>query len=116
MGDQEKIAEMLKSNINQSLLPGSNCHQQLSKIVCNHYLPLCGENNSIYAPKSICPEECSVVMGKCPTEWGKMGLQYMNFINCNDTSSLLYPLPNCCTDAGIETKEVTESTQPGTKG
>ena len=115
MGSQEYIAQMLQTNISTSLLANSHCRKQLYQIVCNYYLPSCGTNGSNVPPLSICREECSVVMDACPIEWKQLHLQYQRFINCNDTSSLLYPLPNCCTSAGIETERGTESTQPGKK-
>ena len=104
MGSQEYIAQILRSNIRQSLLADSNCRRLLFLIVCNYYLPSCGTKGLIVPPSSICPEECYMVMDECETEWDavQLGLQHQRFINCSDTSSLLYPLPNCCTGVGIK--------------
>ena len=54
-------------------------------------------------PSSICQEECAQVQSQCQETWqiAIVVLTPYSFISCDDTSQLLFPLPNCCTGAGI---------------
>ena len=101
---QLNISKILKSNIPQSLLLTEYCREQVYKIICNYYLIPCGNKSSKHPPISICPEECSIVEQACPSAWKSLtlGLRDYGFINCNDTSSNLLPLPNCCTGVGVQ--------------
>ena len=103
MGSQSNTAQILQSNIRQSLLKDSNCRKLLFLIICNYYLPSCGTKGFVIPPSSICPEECYMVMDACKSEWDtiQLSLQHQRFINCSGISSLLYPLPNCCNGANI---------------
>ena len=73
--------------------------------MCRYYLPPCGnfELTHTLPPSSICQEECSQVQSECHETWQTAAvlLTPYPFINCDDTSRLLFPLPNCCTGAGI---------------
>ena len=79
------------------------CQEQVYKIICNFYLIPCNNDTEVF-PTSICSEECSIVEQACPSVWEALtlGLRDYKFINCNDTSSNLFPLPNCCTGVGIQ--------------
>ena len=111
-GSQENISQFLEFNTPYSLLTDDYCRKQVYQIICNYYLSPCGSNGSELPPSSICPEECSVVENACPLEWDamKVGLRDYGFIDCNDTSALLFPLPNCCTGVGVQ-EPVTEHGQ-----
>ena len=52
------------------------------------------------------------VQKSCHTTWlaAKLALIDPPFINCDDTSHLIFPLPNCCTGAGIKLPSHTLST------
>ena len=106
-GSQENISQFLESSIPRSLLTDGYCRDQVYKIVCNYYLSPCGSDGSELSPSSICPEECSVVENACPLEWDALNLHLRDygFIDCNDTSAILFPLPNCCTGVGIQGPE-----------
>lgn len=100
---QEYIYEFLKENIERVLkLQSSYCRDKLYQIICNYYLSPCGTESS---PYSICHEDCSAVEMECPEAWeiAKLGLKEYQFINCNDTSALLFPLPSCCMRGHIYT-------------
>ena len=77
---------------------GIICRVLNFRIICNYYLSSCGTE---IPPFSLCPEDCSAVKMKCPVAWETAKLGY-NFISCDDTSALLFPLPNCCTGLGIQ--------------
>ena len=103
-GSQNNISAFLEDNIVTALIvvnDGNICRDNIYRIICNYYLSPCGTE---IPPSSICPEECSAVQTGCPLAWGaaQLGLKEYNFIDCNDTSSFLFPLPNCCTGVGIE--------------
>ena len=102
-GSQENISQFL-ATIPHSLLIDDYCREQVYKIVCNYYFIPCGSDGSELPPSSICPEECSMIESTCPVEWDalKLSLRDHAFIDCNDTSALLFPLPNCCTGVGIQ--------------
>ena len=85
-----------------------DCVDQVYRVMCRYYLPPCGNFTHPLPPTSICQEECSQVQSKCPETWqfAAAVLAPYPFINCDDTSELLFPLPNCCTGAGILTATV----------
>ena len=82
------------------------CLQQVYKVICHYYLPPCGNTtHHPLLPSSLCQEECSHVQSSCPTLWQAATAAlsgFYSFINCSSTSQLLFPLPNCCTGAGIK--------------
>ena len=80
-----------------------DCVDQVFRVMCHYYLPSCGNISHIHPPTSICQEECFQVHSQCQETWqaARVLLTPLSFINCNDTSQLLFPLPNCCTGAGI---------------
>ena len=80
-----------------------DCVDQVFRVICHYYLPPCANFTHPLPPSSICQEECSQVQSQCQETW-KHAEALLNphpFINCNDTSQLLFPLPNCCTGDGI---------------
>ena len=81
------------------------CIEQVLRVMCRYYLPPCGNFSHPLPPSSICKEECSLVQSKCYDTWTTAAavLHPLPFIDCDDTSRLLIPLPNCCTGAGITT-------------
>ena len=102
-GSQNNISTFLEDNVLTALIfnDGIICRDNIYRIICNYYLSPCGTE---IPPSSICPEDCSTVQMNCPLAWeaAELGLKEYNFIDCNDTSSFLFPLPNCCTGVGIQ--------------
>ena len=82
-----------------------DCVDQVYRVMCRFYFPPCGNFTHSLPPSSICQRECSQVQLKCLETWqfAAAVLAPYPFINCDDTSQLLFPLPNCCTGAGILT-------------
>ena len=78
---------------------GISCRDLIYRIICNYYLSPCGTE---IPPSSICPEDCFAVQMECPVAWKIAKLGFKEFISCDDTSALLFPLPNCCTGLGIQ--------------
>ena len=90
-----------------------DCVDQVFKLICYYYLPPCGNFTHFMQPPSLCEEECIYVMESCRATWQAAAIVFTDplFIDCSDTSHLLCPLPNCCTDAGIIRPESTMSSQ-----
>ena len=80
-----------------------DCIKQVFRVMCHYYFPPCGSFSHSLPPSSICQEECSQVQSECHDTWQMAAavLYPIPFIDCNDTSRLIFPLPNCCTGAGI---------------
>ena len=115
-GTQQNISAFLEENVFTILLSrsdGALCHAQINQIICKYYLSPCG--NASF-PSSICPEDCSAVQMKCPVAWkaAQLGLKQYHFINCNDTSAFLFPLPSCCTGVDIPDKMPPDKMPPDT--
>ena len=108
-GTQSNISTILNSKIQRSheafATHDKDCVDQVFRVMCRYYLSPCGNFTHPLPPSSICQEECSQVQSQCQETWqtAKTLLSPYPFINCDDTSELLFPLPNCCTGAGIMT-------------
>ena len=109
-GTQSNISTILNIKTQRlhelSATHGKDCVDQVFRATCRYYLPPCGNFTHSLPPSSICQEECSQVQSKCQETWqtARALLTPYPFINCDDTSQLLFPLPNCCTGAGKPTK------------
>ena len=84
-----------------------DCQEMIYRVICQYYLPSCGNHTHQLPPSSLCQDECEHVQKKCSATWNAFSLAFnkLQFISCEDTSQLLFPLPHCCTGAGIETCE-----------
>ena len=106
-GSQSNISTFLKENALISLLTSNSdesfCVNLIQRVICLYYLIPCGTIGTRLPPSSICQEECSEVHASCPAGWQtvQLGLKNYQFISCDNTAASLYPLPNCCTGAGI---------------
>ena len=88
------------------------CHDSADKILCQYYLPPCGNSTTFEPPKSVCMETCNYLRESCPNQWNnvesffKQNYRSMvhgtTFINCSDTGEYLNPLPHCCSALGID--------------
>ena len=108
LGDQDAISQLLneKTNDIETLIGDHNndCIKQVFRVFCHFYLPPCGNSTHPVPPSSICQEECQIVQNNCHKTWVTLFLAFKNvdpIIQCNDTSRLLFPVPHCCTDAGL---------------
>lgn len=108
---QETISDILTSTAQR--LQSYKCRDQILQIICNYYLSPCGiEYKS--SPYSICPEDCNAVQKECPVEWkiAQDELKDHQFINCNYTSTLLFPLKSCCKRIGPQLQSSMTQLQP----
>ena len=108
LGDQRTIAQLLNENINdvQRLISDNrdSCMQQVFRALCYFYLPPCGNATHPTPPTSICQRECQMVRDDCQRTWDAVMLALRTIdpiLNCDDTSELLFPVPHCCTGAGL---------------
>ena len=117
-GTQSNISTILNSKIQilHELVAtyDKDCVNQMFRVMCRYYLPPCGNFTHKQPPTSICQEECSQVQSKCPETWqtARIAVSPFPFINCDDTSELLFPLPNCCTGAGGSGNKASSSMVP----
>ncbi|CAI8031474.1 Deleted in malignant brain tumors 1 protein, partial [Geodia barretti] len=108
LGDQSTIAQLLNESIKdvERLIAdhADSCVDQVFRALCNFYLPPCGNATHPVPPSSICQTECEMVLQNCQTTWDAVMLAFKTvdpIPDCNDTSRLLFPVPNCCTGAGL---------------
>ena len=108
LGDQSTIAQLLNESIKdvERLIADhtDSCVDQVFRVLCNFYLPPCGNATHPVPPSSICQTECEMVLQNCQTTWDAVMLAFKTvdpIPDCNDTSRLLFPVPNCCTGAGL---------------
>ena len=116
-GSQNNISTLLKDKI-QSVKDiiathDMDCVDHVYRVICHYYLPTCGNFTHSILPSSLCQEECIYVQDNCQDTWQVVKLAFIDpqFIDCDDTSHLIFPLPNCCTGLGIE---LPSSTSPET--
>ena len=112
LGDQLMISQFLNDYvINNSVThQHESCVKQVYTILCQFYLPTCGNTTYSAAPSSVCQEDCQRVQENCLETWNDASsvlnntLPLLNLnntlplLNCNDTSSLLKPMTHCCND------------------
>ncbi|CAI8033836.1 Hepatocyte growth factor receptor, partial [Geodia barretti] len=105
LGDQSTIAQLLHNNIKDNGTDQNEyCMKQVLRALCHFYLPPCGNSTHLAPPSSICQEQCQMVQETCHTTWSTLLSAFDSVdlvIECNDTSALLFPVPHCCTDAGL---------------
>ena len=103
---QKNISEILNSAIQNSLFfeHYKDCVDQVFRVICRYFLPPCGTIRKQLPPSSVCQKECSHVQSSCQETWDLVKDTFGSspFINCEDTSDLLFPIPHCCTGAGIQ--------------
>ena len=107
-GSQNNISTLLNDKI-QSVKDiiathDMDCVDHIYRVICHYYLPTCGNFTHSILPSSLCQEECIYVQDNCQDTWQVVKLAFIDpqFIDCDDTSHLIFPLPNCCTGLGIE--------------
>ena len=103
LGDQSTIAQLLNENVKNitTLTHTEYCIKEVFRVLCYFYLPPCGDSTHLAPPPSICQEECHMVQMECNTTWNTVFKNLDPILECSDTSMLLFPVPHCCTDAGL---------------
>ena len=106
LGNQTVIADFLNKEIDIESGDDEDCIKMMYRVLCHYYLPPCGNTTHPAPPSSICHEECQMVQDKCEDTWNAalLALYKMDIkpvIDCSDTSNLLFPVPHCCTGAGL---------------
>ena len=107
LGNQTAIADFLNKEI-KDIESGDDedCIKMVYRVLCHYYLPPCGNTTYPAPPSSICQEECQMVHKKCRRTWDAVLLilhigGIKPLIDCTDTSELIFPVPHCCTGAGL---------------
>ena len=107
LGNQTVIAEFLNKEI-RDIESGDDedCIKMMYRVLCHYYLPPCGNSTHPAPPSSICQEECRMVQDKCKDTWDTALLllhigDIKPVIDCTDTSKIIFPVPHCCTGAGL---------------
>ena len=105
LGNQTTISALVNQHIlNIQTDHDEECVKQVFRVLCHFYLPPCGNTTHPAPPSSICQEECQMVQENCQKTWNSVLLTVSDIdliANCNDTSILLFPVPHCCTGAGL---------------
>ena len=108
LGNQDSIVQILNQKIKgvTNVISDHNdkCVNLVFRVFYHFYLPPCGNSTHLTPPSSICQEECEMVRTECQKTWDALQLAFMSMghvIECNESSSLLFPLPHCCTGAGL---------------
>ena len=92
------------------------CTEPALHLLCQFYLPTCGNSTHFEPPAAVCPSACRIPSLVCPDEWDRAITVYdasaefiesynLNLINCSDTGEYLHPVPHCCHNAGINTSK-----------
>ena len=120
-GNQSSISKNMNSKIQnmEAIITrhSKECVEQVYRVICYYYLPPCGNITYTQSPSSLCQEECVHVEESCQATWQAAKLVFTDppFVDCEDTSQLLSPLPNCCTGAGIELPNIIIATSPDSR-
>ena len=91
-----------------------NCIHEAREILCNYYLPPCGNETEFEAPTSVCEDVCKHLERLCPQVIQEINIFFktnenilapvgLTMINCSNTGDYLPPLSHCCTNLGIDT-------------
>ena len=101
---EQKIPSYLGSS---SPIHDTPCYTKIRELICKYYLSPCGNKTVQYPPYSICPDDCLAVQLDCPYEWelAHSGLDGHNFIQCNFTSAIIFPLHSCCVGQNEQIEE-----------
>ena len=120
LGNQTVIADFMNKEI-RDIESGDDedCIKMMYRVLCHYYLPPCGNTTHPAPPSSICQEECQMVRDKCKDTWNAAlvvlyKLEIKPIIDCSDTSNVIFPIPHCCTGAGLSMTAI--STTPTVKG
>ena len=105
----EHIPKTLRST---SLVDNDFCYDNVIEIICKYYMSPCGNESSKQLPRSICLEDCFTVERDCPTTWKTVAqsLKRYQFINCNRTTTNIFPIPSCCNGIIIQKATPAKST------
>lgn len=95
-----KLEQILSTDI---LEDNSNCSSMIKSVLCNYFLPPCGINQTVYVPRAVCPEQCSLVQNSCTKIWDRITTvlavnENLGAIDCSSSQNYLSPLPTCCID------------------
>ena len=113
LGNQSVIANLLNKIFEDNESgDDEDCMKEMNRLLCHYYLPPCGNTTHPAPPSSICQEECQMVQDKCKDIWNAavvdlFTLEIKPVIDCSDTSTILFPVPHCCTGAGLGMTSVT---------
>ena len=108
LGNQSTIAQLLNKNVREieSVIDDHDkgCVNLVYRLLCQFYLPSCGNSTHPVRPSSICQKECDMVRKECSDTWDVVMLAFKSVsptVDCTDTSNLLFPVAHCCTGAGL---------------
>ena len=107
--NQDQIGSKLDSNI-ISVISGDSqeCQDIITMALCNIYFSPCGTEGNQTIPVSLCREECEHVVDSCTPTWNFIQSTLADepgfpLVDCNNPSTILPPIPSCCSDFGIDT-------------
>ena len=93
-----------------------DCIVESRKILCQYYLPTCGNSTIFQPPTSVCQDVCEHFKTQCPQVYQQLSQYFtsneedlaplgLTMINCSNTGDFIDPLKHCCTDLDIEIRK-----------
>ncbi len=100
--NQSWLSYKLDQILSDTIIDGNTtCSLMIKSVVCNYFMPTCGNSGFVHIPRAVCPNDCSLVQNGCSDEWSRINTVLvvngnLGAINCEATQHLLNPLPTCC--------------------
>ena len=96
-----------------NLLP-QVCIEEVRLLLCQYFVPPCGNSTVFEPPKSVCGGVCDHVRSLCPQQYDQIRSFFdsrsdfvnlgLTLINCSNTGQYLHFL-HCCSDLDIEIRK-----------
>ena len=90
------------------------CIEEARLVLCQYFLPPCGNSTVFEPPKSVCGGVCDHLRSLCSEEYDKIKAYFdsrsdlvdlgFTMINCSNTGQYL-DFPHCCSDLDIEIRK-----------
>ena len=93
------------------------CPEEARRVVCQYFLPPCGNVTMFEPPKSICEDVCDYLITSCSVAYRaivdyfknradliELGFNFFN--SCSNTGDFL-DFPHCCSDLDIDIRKCT---------
>ena len=93
------------------------CPEEARRVLCQYFLPPCGNLTMFEPPKSICEDVCDYLLTLCPDAYRAVvdffksrpdliELGFYIFSSCSNTGDFL-DFPHCCSDLDIDIRKCT---------
>ena len=111
-GNFENLMDGITRVASQLAVAFANCFEPARRVLCHFYLPPCGNSSMFEPPSSVCEEACTELSKLCPIGWAQVVSFFelnevnaaplgLSLIDCSNSGKYLNPIPNCCSNIGI---------------